>query len=90
MLNYITALIIDLDIFAYKPEDALTFLNRKQFPTFPGGCISIQYLMVIIVVWYLQLYSLFTYGNNTNSSNTSLSDVKLVEKVSDLKSYPMY
>ena len=52
MLTYIANKIVDQDIFAYNPENALSFLKKKQFPTFLGGSISITYILMMIAVWY--------------------------------------
>ena len=90
MLSKITTVITNQDIFAFNPENALSYKNKLQFPTFQGGCLSISYFLIIASVWYYELYTMFTFGNNTNSSNTTLADLELAYTVSDLNSFPVY
>ena len=90
MLSKITTIITDLDIFAFNPERALSYKNKLQFPTFQGGCLSVSYFLIISAVWYYELYTILTFGNNTNSSNTTLADLELAYTVSDLNSFPVY
>ena len=90
MFKYITAKITDLDIFAYNPESSLLYDLKKQFPTFTGGCSSIFYVTLLGFVCCSQLITMYTYGNNSNTSNTGVADLETVYKVSDLDSYPIY
>ena len=71
MLAFIVNKISDLDQFAYDPEKALVYKKNKQFPTFPGGCLSIFLGFAFGGFWYWQLFQMFNFENNSTSSNTT-------------------
>ena len=90
MFKYISTKITNLDIFAYNPESSLLYDMKKQFPTFTGGCSTIFYISMLGVVCCSQLFTMFTYSNNSNTSNTVVADLETVFKVGDLYSIPLY
>ena len=90
MFHFLTAKITDRDNFAHDPEKSILYNMKKQYPTLYGGCLTLLYNMLLATIWYLQLYAMAKFQNNTTYSNTTKADLQTIFKVSDLKSYPMY
>ena len=63
---------------------------RKQYPTLYGGCLTIFYNLQLATVWYLQLYAMLKYQNNSNSLDFTKADLNTVFKFSEMESYPKY
>ena len=90
MMNYITAKIRERDIFAYSPEQSLLYKFKTQFQTFAGGCTSLIYIVNLGIIWYLQVYIMLTYGNNSTSENSTKGDMTTIFEINDYLSLPTY